>query len=409
MKSAYLTMDDLDVRGKTVLIRLDLNSPIDPDTGKILDDKRFRSHAGTLKELEGARTVVLAHQSRPGKRDFTTMEHHARLLGRIVRQDVTYVDDIFGSHARRAIDKMDVGELLLLENVRFYSEEGVEQRPEEHAGTHLVKNLAPKLDLFINDAFGSAHRSHASLVGFTPVLPSAAGRLMEKEVTMLNKVLTSADHPCIFVLGGTKIENSIDVIQHVLPKKIANKVLVTGVVANVFLAASGIDIGKPSLQLIEKQGYLDMIPKAKALIKKSGKKIELPVDVAVNKKGKRVEMKTKELPAKYPIFDIGLETIMKFCDEIRGANVAILSGSAGVFEDEEFALGTFETLEAATKCKFAVIGGGHSGAAMRKVGLEKKVAHMSTGGGACIEFLAGRTLPAIDALNESAKRFKSKR
>jgi len=409
MKAAYLTIDDLDVKGKTVLIRLDLNSPIDPHTGKILDDKRFRSHAGTLKELEKSKTVVLAHQSRPGKRDFTTMEPHARLLSKIVRQDVTYVDDLFGSHAQRSIDKMDVGELLLLENVRFYSEERIEQSPEEHARTHLVKNLAPRLDLFVNDAFGTAHRSHASLVGFTPVLPSAAGRLMEKEVTMLNKILTSADHPCIFVLGGTKIENSIDVIQHVLPKKIADKVLLTGVVANVFLAASGIDIGAPSLQVIEKQGYSEMIPKAKALIKKFGKKIEMPTDVAVNKKGKRDEVKAKELPAKYPIFDIGLDTIMKFCDEIRDANVVILSGSAGVFEEDEFALGTFETLEAATKAKFAVIGGGHSGAAMRKVGLEKKVAHMSTGGGACIEFLAGRTLPAIAALNESAKRFKSKR
>ncbi|UZE92778.1 MAG: phosphoglycerate kinase [Methanosarcinales archaeon] len=409
MKPAYLTMDDLDVKGKTVLIRLDINSPIDPHTGKILDDKRFRSHADTLKELEGARTVVLAHQSRPGKSDFTTMEPHARLLGRIVRQDVTYVDDIFGSRAQQSIDKMDVGELLLLENVRFYSEEKMERSPEEHAGTHLVRNLAPKFDLFINDAFGTAHRSHASSVGFTPVLPSAAGRLMEKEVTTLNKILTSADHPCIFVLGGTKIENAIDVVQHVLSKKIADKVLVTGVVANVFLAASGAKVGAPTMQVIEKQGYLDMIPKAKALLKKFGKKIELPVDVAVSKKGKRVEVNVKELPVKYPIFDIGLETITKFYDEIKKANIVILSGSAGVFEDEKFALGTFETLEAATKADFAVIGGGHSGAAMRKVGLDKKVAHMSTGGGACIEFLAGRTLPAIDALNESAKRFKSKR
>jgi len=409
MKPAYLTMDDLDVKGKTVLIRLDINSPIDPHTGKILDDKRFKSHADTLRELEGARTVVLAHQSRPGKSDFTTMEPHAKLLDRIVRQDVTYVDDIFGSHAQQSIDKMDVGELLLLENVRFYSEEKMERSPEEHAETHLVRNLAPKFDLFINDAFGTAHRSHASSVGFTPVLPSAAGRLMEKEVTTLNKILTSADHPCIFVLGGTKIENAIDVVQNVLSKKIADKVLVTGVVANVFLAASGAKVGAPTMQVIEKQGYLDMIPKAKALLKKFGKKIELPVDVAVSKKGKRVEVNVKELPVKYPIFDIGLETITKFYDEIKKANIVILSGSAGVFEDEEFALGTFETLEAATKADFAVIGGGHSGAAMRKVGLEKKVAHMSTGGGACIEFLAGRTLPAIDALNESAKRFKSKR
>lgn len=409
MKLKYLTMDDFDVDGKTVLVRLDLNSPMDPHTGKILDDKRLRSHAETLKKLEKAKTVVLAHQSRPGKSDFTTMRSHAKLLNRVVRQKVTYIDDIFGSSARRAIEEMEIGEVLLLENVRFYSEEGIEQSPEEHARTHLVRNLAPHFDLFINDAFGSAHRSHASMVGFAHVVLSAAGKLMEEEISILDKILANSDRPCVFVLGGTKTNDAIDVIKNVLSNDVADKVLVSGVVANVFLAASGVDIGTKNMNLIEKQGSLDRIPMAKALFKKFDAKIEIPRDVALNKKGKRFEVKIDALPTEYPIFDIGLETTMAFADVIKNAGTVVLNGAAGVFEEKDFALGTFEILEAATKAKFAVIGGGHSGAAMRKVGLEKKVAHMSTGGGACIKSLAGRELPAIAALKNSAKRFKSKR
>lgn len=409
MKLKYFTMDDFDVDGKAVLVRLDLNSPMDPHTGKILDDKRLWSHTETLKRLEKAKTVVLAHQSRPGKSDFTTMEPHAKLLNRIVRQKVTYIDDIFGPSARRAIEETEIGEVLLLENVRFYSEEGLEQGPEEHAKTHLVSNLTPHFELFINDAFGSAHRSHASMVGFTHVVPSAAGKLMEKEISILDKVLVGSDQPRIFVLGGTKTNDAIDVIKNVLSNDVADRVLVSGVVANVFLAASGVDIGTKNMQLIEKQGGLDGLPMAKALLKKFGSRIAMPIDVALNKKGKRFEVKIDALPVRYPIFDIGIESTLAFADEIKNAGTVVLNGAAGVFEEKDFALGTFEILEAATKAKFAVIGGGHSGAAMRKAGLEKKVAHMSTGGGACIVSLAGRGLPAIAALRNSAKRFKSRR
>ncbi|MDI6860258.1 MAG: phosphoglycerate kinase [Methanocellales archaeon] len=402
----YFTMDDLAIRGKTVLVRLDLNSPMDPSTGRILGEEKFWSHAETLKELEKARTVVLAHQSRPGKKDFTTMEPHAKMLRRIVRQKVTYVDDVFGSHAQKAIDEMKVGEMLLLENVRFYSEENMNRSPEEHAKTHLVKELAPHFDLFINDAFGSAHRSHASLVGFTEVLPSGAGKLMEKELDALNKVLVGADHPCIFVLGGTKVDDTLDVIKNVLSRGGADKILLTGVVANVFLAASGIDIGAPSLQYIEKEGYSDEIPKAKALLHKFGNKIDMPKDVALSQKGKRVEIAIGELPAKYPIWDIGLETIVAFYDEIEDAKIAILHGPAGVFEEENFALGTFEILEAVTESGFSIVGGGHTGAAVQKAGLERKIAHVSTGGSACINMLAGKELPGVEALKKAAKRFR---
>ncbi len=226
---------------------------------------------------------------------------------------------------------------------------------------------------------------------------------------ILDRVLVGSDQPRIFVLGGTKTNDAIDVIKNVLSNDVADRVLVSGVVANVFLAASGVDIGTKNMQLIEKQGSSDAIPMAKALLKKFDGRIGVPRDVALNKKGKRFEVNIDALPVKYPIFDIGIESTMAFADEIKNAGTVVLNGAAGVFEEKEFALGTFEILEAATKAKFAVIGGGHTGAAMRKVGLEKNVAHISTGGGACIISLAGKELPAIAALRNSAKRFKSMR
>ncbi|MDD2666344.1 MAG: phosphoglycerate kinase [Methanocellales archaeon] len=409
VKRDYLTMDDFNLSNKTVLVRLDLNSPIDPSTGSILSEEKFWSHADTLKRLERSRTVLLSHQSRPGKKDFTTMEPHAKMLGVVLRQKVTYVDDIFGACAQKAIEDMKVGDILLLENVRFYSEERVERSSEEHAKTHLVRGLAPHFDLFFNDAFASVHRSHASLVGFTEVLPSGAGKLMEKELDVLNKVLACADHPCIFVLGGAKAHDTLDVIENILSRDGADKIFLTGVAANIFLAASGVDIGAPSLQYIEKEGYSDEIPKAKILLQKFGDRIELPKDVALGKNGERVDVPIEKLPAEYPIWDIGLETIVKFQDEIKDAKMAILHGPAGVFEKENFALGTLEMMKAITKAGFSIVGGGHTGAAVQKAGLERKVTHVSTGGNACLNVLAGKELPGVMALKSAAKKFGSKR
>ncbi|MDY6959215.1 MAG: phosphoglycerate kinase, partial [Halobacteriota archaeon] len=183
----YLTMSDAELKDKVVLVRLDLNSPI--KDGTILDDKRFRSHLETLEGLKDSKAVLMSHQGRAGGKDFTTMEAHKEKLSELIGREIKYVDDIFGSHARNEIGKMKNGDILLLENLRFYSEESLKRSPEEHAETHLVRNLASSADIFINDAFSTAHRSQLSIVGFTPVLPSYAGRLMEKEVNAHEKVL----------------------------------------------------------------------------------------------------------------------------------------------------------------------------------------------------------------------------
>ena len=182
----FLTIDDFDTDGKTILVRVDLNSPMDPQ-GNILDDMRIRSHIATLKDLENAKVVLLAHQSRPGKKDFTTMKPHAHLMSKYLGRQVSYVDDIFGTYAKTQIASMENGDVIMLENVRFYSEESLERPPAEQANTYPVKKLAPFVDIFLNDAFAVSHRSHLSVVGFTEVLPSGAGRVMEKEIVSLDK------------------------------------------------------------------------------------------------------------------------------------------------------------------------------------------------------------------------------
>ncbi len=391
----YQTIDDFDFNGKTILCRLDLNSPMSPD-GKILDDKRFRSHLATLRELEDASVVVLAHQSRPGKSDFTTLEPHSKRLSRLLKREVEYIDEIFGSCALKKIKELETGGVLMLENVRFYSEETLKRTPKEHAATHMVRRLAPLASYFINDAFSVSHRPHLSVTGFTQVLPSLAGRVMEKEITSLARGL-DGEKPCVYVLGGTKVDDSIRVIEHVISRGSADKILVTGVVANVFLAAKGVKIGQVNLDFIEKEGYTGEIEKARKLLEAYSDKIVLPIDLALEENGKRIEAPIEELK-NLPIQDIGIETTIAYAEEIKKAATLIMNGPAGVFEKDEFSLGTHELLLAAMEAKFSVVGGGHIAAATEKLGFSDKISHISTGGGACIDFLAGKKLPGIEAL-----------
>jgi len=234
------------------------------------------------------------------------------------------------------------------------------------------------------------------------VLPSGAGRLMEKEIDALNKALTGGGET-VFVLGGAKVDDQISVTRNVLEKKIATKVLVTGVVANVFLAASGVNIGKPNLEFIEKSGLTGEIESAKAILAAHPGKVIMPVDFAINKNGKREEISVKSLPTDYVISDIGHETIAKFGDIIIKADKVVANGPAGIFEQQDFSAGTNEILKAVARAKFSVVGGGHSSAAVKALGIEDGISHVSTGGGAAIDFLSGRPMPAIDALKAAWK------
>jgi phosphoglycerate kinase len=397
----YFTMDDVVLDNKRVLARVDFNSPMGP-SGDILDDRRIKSHLDTLRALEDCRVVLMAHQSRAGKKDFTTLEAHARIASKLLRREVTYVDDIFGSHARDRIRSLQPGEVLLLENTRFYAEESLNRTPAEHAKSHMVKKLAPLFDVFINDAFAVSHRSHCSVVGFTEVLLSAAGILMDKEVAALDRGMKGHEHPTVFSLGGTKADDSIKVTQHVLGRGGVDRVLTSGVPATVFMMASGIDVGPANRKFVEDQGYLDQIPVAAGLLKDYPDKIAMPADVALNKNGERVEVRVDKLPTELPIADIGLETIVAYARELKGAKVAVLNGPTGIFELERFRLGTEELLKAATESGYSIAGGGHTVAAIERMGLEPKFSHVSMGGGASITYLSGDPMPGIEALKRAA-------
>jgi phosphoglycerate kinase len=404
MERDYCTMDDFSFKGKTVLLRSEFNSPIGKD-GTITDDKRIRESVPTIEALKEAKVAILAHQGRPGKKDFTTLEQHARHLQKYVNREVRYVDSIFSSEARKAIQGMKPGDIVLLENVRFYSEEQLERSADEQAKTIMVKKLAPLFNVFLNDAFGASHRSHDSMVGFTPLLPSGAGRLMAKEIDALSKALAGGGET-VFVLGGAKADDSVDVTKNVLEKKIATKVLTTGVVANVFLAASGYDIGKPNMDFLAKNDYLGLVDAAKGILKTFDGQVLTPTDVAIDVNGKREEISVKSLPTGHLIADIGRETIAKYGDIISHADKVIVNGPAGIFENPQFRAGTDAIFMAATRAKYSVVGGGHSTEVVDQLGITDKISHVSTGGGAAIDFLSGKPMPAIEALKAAKARMK---
>ena len=403
MAKEFNTIDDFDVEGKTVLVRVDINSPVDPSSGIILDDTRLKLHAQTIKELsnKGAKVVLLAHQSRPGKKDFTTLSQHADALSDILNIRVKYIDSLFSKAVKKAIKSLKPHEILLLENARFFAEETLKRTPLEQSETLLVKNLSPLIDYFVNDAFAAAHRSQASLVGFTVNTPSAAGRVMEKELTIIQDALDNVKHPCVFLLGGMKPEDSIEVMENVLSNGTADSILTTGIVGNIVLWASGADIGEVNKEFIISKGYEDMVARSKKLIDEFGDKVKYPIDVACEIDGERKDIDSTEIPNE-AIFDIGVKTIALYAQEIRDAKYIFANGPAGVFEDPKFAMGTEDLINAMANSEgFTLIGGGHIAAATAGLGLEEQMSHLSSGGGACISMLAGKKLAAVEALKNS--------
>jgi phosphoglycerate kinase len=404
----YLTLDDLKAKDKVVLVRVDFNSPVDPTSKKILEDTRIRAHGETtIRELaeKGAKVVVLAHQGRKGDPDFIPTKQHAELLGKVLGKPVKWVDDLFGDKAKSEIKKLESGEILVLDNVRNFAGETKEGTPEDHAKTDLVRNLAPLADYFVNDAFAAAHRAHVSIIGFTAVLPSAAGRIMEKELKSLSKVLEKPEKPCVFILGGAKADDSLAISKYVLENRVADYVLTGGVVGQVFLAAKGVDLGKGNMAFLAKQDLTNLMPGIKELQQKYPDKIETPEDMAVEANGKRKEIAVKTLPTDYSIFDIGTRTIEKYVEIIGCARSVVVSGPMGVYENAEFRVGTKKILEAIADSKaFSLAGGGHTIGALQEFGLSRRISYISTAGGALIEFLMGKKLPGVAALEKAATR-----
>jgi phosphoglycerate kinase len=406
----YKTLDDFEVKNKVVLVRVDFNSEIDPQTRKVNSDVRIRAHAeSTLKELaeKGAKTVVLAHQGRKGDPDYTTLKEHAEILGKILKCPVKYIDDLFGDKAKTAIKGLQGGEILVLENVRSWDKETKSMSPEEASKTDLVQNLAPLADLFVNDAFAAAHRGHVSMVGFTYVLPSAAGRIMERELSSLSKALEKPEKPCVYVMGGAKADDSLEISKYVLGNNIADYVLTGGVTGQLFLAAKGVDLGKGNMAFLEKKELTGLIPGIKALMDQFGNKVMVPDDLAVDINGKRKEINVNELPTENTMYDIGSKTVEAYSKIISSAKAIVVSGPMGVYENKEFNYGTKKVFEAIANSKaFSLAGGGNTIAAINEYDLNKKIGYISTAGGALIEFLMGKKLPGVVALETATETKK---
>ncbi|MGQ3414253.1 phosphoglycerate kinase [Natrinema sp. LN54] len=396
------TLDDLDVEGTTVGVRVDVNSPID-DGGRLADDARLRAHVDTLSELldRGGRVAVLAHQGRPGGDDFVSLRSHADRLSELLGQPVDYVDATFTEAAREAVRGLSNGDCVVLENTRFYSEEYMEFDPERAARTHLVEGLESVLDAYVNDAFAAAHRSQPSLVGLPTVLPGYAGRVMESELDVLGSI-EETDEPRVYVLGGAKVPDSIDVAWSVLEKGLADHVLTAGVVGNVFLIADGVDLGDASSDFIYDQGYWDEIDRAADLLDAYGDRIALPRDVAVARNGERHELGVNALPPgdEESAMDIGGSTLDYYRRILDDAETVILNGPAGVFEDDRFQTGTKQLYGAATEIPTSIVGGGDTASALRRLGIDD-FSHISTGGGAALRMLTAESLPAVTALENA--------
>jgi len=405
MELDYLTLDDFELRDKKVLLRLDINVPIEPGSGQILDDSRIVAAKPTLDALAQAKVVVLSHQSRPGKEDFTSLKQHSILLQKNCSQRVKFIDDVMGPAAREAIKEVRRGEVLVLDNVRFCSEENLEEKVEKLARTNLVTRLASLFNLYVNDAFAAAHRAQASLVGFPYILPSAAGRLMEKELAALKRLLSEPNRPSTYLLGGAKVEDKVPVIENILARRKADHVLVGGMVAKMFLKALGQKFNESEEE--ELAEVASQVQRAKTILAKYRDRIVLPFDYGTLQDGKRIEIPVQRLSKSGKSMDIGAETAEKFSSIISESKTVVASGPMGIFEQDWFEAGTKTVLEAmANSNAFTVIGGGHLAGYAAILGIEKRLSHISTAGGAMLTLLAGEELPAITALVESAKRHR---
>lgn len=405
----FFTLDDFDLKNKLVAIRIDLNS--DVADGKVEMNERFYAHAETVKELlaKNARTIAIAHQSRKGEEDFISLQQHAKLFSRVLGHEVKFVDEVVGEKAKKAISELKQGEVLLLDNVRFLEDEDVEKSMEEHADSSLVKFLSPLIDYYILDAFSVAHRSHSSIIGFATVKPVLAGRVIQKEVEAIEKVMSPLGINA-WIMGGAKVDDCLSVAKYMLETKpeSVERILTGGMFANLLMLAKGREIGSGSLLALEKKDYTKLLSDAKLLVEKYEKEIVLPVDVAFEANGRKEE-NVENIPANATILDIGSKTVATYKELVDQFRSIVFKGPLGKFEQKNFELGTKEILEkVADSSAVTLIGGGDTSVAIEKLGIDKKkFSYVSVGGGAMISFLAGKKMPGLEALKQSYRKFST--
>jgi len=400
----FQTLDDLE-DGQRVLVRCDLNSPV--EDGTVQDNRRFDRHAETIRELaeNGHRVAILAHQGRPGRDTFVSLEQHADILAAHVDREVQFVDDTYGDDAIAAIQALAAGDILLLENARMCEEELPEEDPEIKAETEFVQTLSKQFDAYVNDAYSAAHRSHASLVGFPLVLPAYAGRVMETEYEANSSIAQREfDGNVTMVVGGTKATDVIQVM-NALDEKV-DDFLLGGIAGELFLRAAGYPVGHDvgDMDLFDDQWDANQ-ETIEAMLDEHGDSITLATDLAYEADDERAEIAVEDIEEKTQGFlDVGSETVMTYSPVIHDSEAVFVKGALGLFEDERFAVGTAGVLEAIaeTDC-FSVVGGGDTSRAIEMYGMsEDEFSHVSIAGGAYIRALTGESLIGVDVLERAA-------
>jgi 3-phosphoglycerate kinase len=401
----------VNVKGKRVLFRPDLNSPVDKD-GNLVNDNRLVKTAPTFKYLMdgGAKLAIIAHQGDTlDYQNLTPLKNHADRLSAILGKKIEYIDDVCGDAAIEKIKSLREGEAVVLGNLRYLTEEvstfenDVKLSPAEMEKTWLVRRLAPLFDIYVNDAFSAAHRSSPSMVAFQRLIPSYAGPLFFKEYEALFTVMHGAKRPLVFVLGGAKISDAFGMMDKVLSDKTADLILASGVTGVIMLLARGLKVGAAYEKWLSDHDLLAFVEPAKELLKNYGNSFVLPEDFAYEKGGKRVETDISSLPIDGAMFlDVGEKTISKSEKAIFEAGTVFVNGPAGVYENPLFAEGTRRIWRALSETKaYTVIGGGDTVTAAAKFIDTKKIGYVCTAGGAMVRFLSGKELPLIKAMKES--------
>lgn len=401
------SIDDADVRGKRVLLRVDINSPIDSN-GKIVNDNRIQKSLPTIRDLTdaGARLSIIAHQG--DTTDYSSLiglGEHATRLAAALGKPVEFIEDVAGPAAIEKIKSLDDGQILLLDNLRYLTEEAstfednVTLQAAEMTGCYLLRQLAPIMDLYVNDAFAAAHRNSPSMVAFQELLPSYAGRLLIEELTAIQAITDHAAQPCVFMLGGSRAGDAFGMIKQALQNQSASAFLLSGLIGQIFMLADGVAIGHASEQYIRAKGFGPFIEQAAQLLATDREKMIYPVDVAFEVNGQRRTSDLATIGNEAVISDIGDQSIAQFKAIIAKADTIFVNGPAGIYESKLFEAGTRSLWQAVADADgFSVVGGGDSVTAFSRFVDMDKLNYVSTAGGALIRHLSGSHLPLLEAM-----------
>lgn len=402
------SIDEADFRGKKVLLRVDINSPIDPDTGLIVNDNRIQKSVPTVRDLAdmGAKLVIIAHQGdTTDYKSLISLQEHAGRLSEAVGKPIDFIEDVAGPTAIDKINSLQDGQILLLDNIRYLVEEAstfedvVKQEPADMKTSYMVRRLAPQFDVYVNDAFAAAHRNSPSMVGFQEVLPSYAGRLLMNELSALQAITSSPERPCVYILGGARAGDAFGMIGQVLKDGSADQLLLTGLVGQIFMLADDVDLGEGNTGFMKSKGFDQYIAPAREFLANHRDKISYASDVAVEVNGARVNVALADLNDEMSIMDIGDQTIIDYCEAISAAKTLFVNGPAGVYEMDIFEKGTKTLWEAVADAQgYSVIGGGDSVTSFVKYTDITKINYVSTAGGALIRYLSGIELPLLKAI-----------